>query len=107
MKPLGVNAVKQVGKRITAGNTMVQLEKRPEESFLFTAKDSHVATSFTATDDGYQTDDQHVMEIMLVRGSSTPSKRSEIFCIVLPQKLLFFGRIGENAGGTTEKLQKR
>gem|GEM_PF-2260765 len=64
MKPLGVNASEQVEKRIMTGDTMFQLKKRPEELFLFTAKDGLVGTSFTPTDDGHQTDDQHVMEIM-------------------------------------------
>jgi len=64
LKPLGVNASEQVEKRIMTGDTMFQLKKRPEELFLFTAKDGLVGTSFTPTDDGHQTDDQHVMEIM-------------------------------------------
>ena len=86
---------------------MVQLEKRPEESFLFTAKDSHVATSFTATDDGHQTDEQHVIEIMAGTRVFNSLKKIGNILHCSASKIAFFGRIGENAGGTTEKLQKR
>ena len=92
-----------------ARETIVQLEQRPEERFLFTAQVSPVGLSFT-TDDGPQTDDQHVMEVMsgCMTGKRVFNSLKKIgnswHCSA--SKIIFVSRIAENTVGNNWKISK-